>query len=279
MLTLPVRLLGDADRAAVERLLEDEPYAGCQVAERVHAAGLSWRRQDARIFGYGERRHVESLCWLGANLIPVRATPAAVAAFAGLVAAEPRTCSSIVGSADAVLGLWERICGRWDKAREIRPCQPLLSVDTPAPVPADPAVRLVRGEEIDALYPAAVAMYTEEVGVSPLADGGELGYRERVRDLVRGGRAYARFVDGRVVFKAELAVITRHTAQVQGVWTAPEWRGRGLATAGMAAVIADALRRVAPTVSLYVNDYNEPARRVYARCGFRRVGTFATVLF
>jgi predicted GNAT family acetyltransferase len=32
-------------------------------------------------------------------------------------------------------------------------------------------------------------------------------------------------------------------------------------------------------VSLYVNDYNTPARRVYARCGFRSEGTFATVLF
>ena len=38
----------------------------------------------------------------------------------------------------------------------------------------------------------------------------------------------------------------------------------------MAAVVRDALRRVAPTVSLYVNDYNTVARRVYDRCGFRR---------
>lgn len=53
----------------------------------------------------------------------------------------------------------------------------------------------------------------------------------------------------------------------------------GLATAAMAAVTRDALLRVAPTVSLYVNDFNLPARRVYERCGFRPVGTLATVLF
>jgi predicted GNAT family acetyltransferase len=47
----------------------------------------------------------------------------------------------------------------------------------------------------------------------------------------------------------------------------------------MAAVVRDALRRVAPTVSLYVNDYNHPARRVYERCGFKQVDTFASVLF
>ncbi|MDT4993306.1 MAG: uncharacterized protein QOH97_3198, partial [Actinoplanes sp.] len=46
-----------------------------------------------------------------------------------------------------------------------------------------------------------------------------------------------------------------------------------------AAVVRDALRRVAPTVSLYVNDYNTPARRVYSRCGFQSAGAFATVLF
>ena len=279
MLTVPVRLLGDADRAAVERLLDEEPFAAAQVAERVTAAGLSWRRLEARVFGYGERRHLESLCWLGANLIQVRANRAARAAFAGLVGPEPRSCSSIVGDADAVLDLCDRLSPHWGHARDVRPCQPLLAVDAPSSVPPDPAVRLVRPDEVDVLYPAAVAMYTEEVGISPTADGGDGLYRDRVRDLVHAGRAYARIVDGKVVFKAELAVITRHTAQVQGVWTAPEWRGRGIGTTGMAAVVADALRRAAPTVSLYVNDYNHAAQLVYARCGFRQVGTFATVLF
>src|SRR2546423_9513732 len=279
MLTLPVRLLGDGDRAAVDRLLDLEPYTGARVAERVAAAGLSGRRQDARILGYGNRRHLESLCWLGANLIPVRASPSAVSAFADLVSSEPRTCSSIVGESAAVLELWERLRAAWGTAREVRPCQPLLAVDTMPTMYADPAVRLVRPHEIDLLYPAAVAVYTDEVGVSPVVDGGDSAYRERVLDLVRCGRAYAKFVDGEVVFKAELAVITRHTAQIQGVWTAPRWRGKGVATAGMAAVVRDALYRVAPTVSLYVNDFNRAARGVYARCGFRRVGTFATVLF
>jgi predicted GNAT family acetyltransferase len=112
-----------------------------------------------------------------------------------------------------------------------------------------------------------------------LADDGGRGYRRRLVELVRGKRAYARFIDGRVVFKAELAIVTRRTTQVQGVWVSPELRGQGIAAPAMAAVVRDALRRVAPTVSLYVNDYNTPARRAYARCGFQSAGTFATVLF
>ena len=278
-MTAEVRLLGDAERAAVERVLDRAPIAGAPVAEQVAAHGLEWWRADARVFGYGPRRQLESICWLGANVIPVEASPQAAVAFAELAAINPRQCSSIVGPADAVLAFWDRISAVWGPAREVRPNQPLMAVDAPPAVQADPAVRLVRPDEVNILFPAAVAMYTEEVGVSPLADRGESRYRQRVADLVRTRRAYARIIDGRVVFKAELAVVTKHTAQVQGVWVDPAYRGRGMAVAGMAAVVRDALRRVAPTVSLYVNDFNEPARRAYARTGFRQVGTFATVLF
>jgi uncharacterized protein len=278
MLTMPVRLLGDSDVPAVGRLLDTEPIAGAQVAERVFGSTGAWWRHEARIFGYGPARRPEALCWLGANLVPVRASQSAVAAFADVIAPEPRACSSIVGSADAVLGMWQRLAPQWGPARDVRDCQPLLAIDTLAEAMPDPQVRLVRPDEIDALYPASVAMYTEEVGVPP-AGAHDPSYRERVRDLVRTRRAYARFAGREVVFKAEVAIVTRHTAQIQGVWVAPEWRGRGLATAGMATVVNDVLRRIAPTVSLYVNDYNTPARRAYARCGFRQVGTFATVLF
>ncbi|MEV6707954.1 GNAT family N-acetyltransferase [Micromonospora wenchangensis] len=279
MLTVPVRQLGESERRAVERLLDLDPFAGAQVAERVSARGLAWWRAEGRILGYGTRRNLESICWLGGNLTPILATDSAVAAFAEQLSGEERLCSSIVGRADAVLGLWDRLADSWGPARDVRPNQPLLATDAPPAIPVDPEVRRVRPDEVHLLFPAAVAMYAEEVGVSPLADDGGRAYRRRVEDLVRAGRAYARMVDGEVVFKAELAVVTRRTAQIQGVWVAPAWRGRGIASAAMAAVVRDALLRVAPTVSLYVNDFNRPARRVYERCGFHRVGTLATILF
>jgi predicted GNAT family acetyltransferase len=279
VLTVPIRQLGESERAAVESLLDRDPYAGAQIAERVAAHGLNWWRSDGRVFGYGPGRRVESLIWSGAHLVPVCATPASVAAFADMLGAEPRICSSIIGRSEAVLDLWDRLGGHWGRAREVRSNQPLLVADADPPIPHDPEVRLVRPSEVDQLFPAAVAMYTEEVGVSPLLDDGGRGYKRRIAELVKGKRAYARFVGDRVVFKAELAIVTHRTTQVQGVWVDPDYRGRGLASAAMATVVRDALRRVAPTVSLYVNDYNTPARHVYARCGFKGAGSFATVLF
>jgi predicted GNAT family acetyltransferase len=81
------------------------------------------------------------------------------------------------------------------------------------------------------------------------------------------------------VFKAEVACLSPHAAQVQGVYVAPDRRGRGIGAAGMAAVVAAIRADLAPVVSLYVNDYNVAARRIYERVGFRQTATFATVMF
>ena len=136
------------------------------MAEQISTYGLAWWRTDARVFGYGPPRALESVCWLGNNLIPVHATPAAVAAFAELAGLNGRTCSSLVGSAEAVLDLWTRLAPAWGRARDVRPCQPLLATTAVPAVPADPHVRLVRERELGALYPAAaLGCLASEVGV------------------------------------------------------------------------------------------------------------------
>ncbi len=134
-------------------------------------------------------------------------------------------------------------------------------------------------DDLAAVYPACVAMYTEEVGVSPEHGGGGDLYRTRVSQLISRGWSFARFEQGRLVFKAEVACATPYAAQVQGVWVPPDRRGEGLAAAGMAAVAHLVRRDVAPVVSLYVNEYNRPARRAYERVGFRQTATFATIMF
>jgi predicted GNAT family acetyltransferase len=146
-------------------------------------------------------------------------------------------------------------------------------------VPPDPGVRRVRMEEFDVIYPACVAMFTEEVGVSPNAGDGGVLYRARVAELIRDGRAFARIEDGRVLFKAEIGAVTPRACQVQGVWVPPDLRGQGRSVAGMSAVVRESLRSIAPTVSLYVNDYNTRARAAYRRVGFTEVGSFMSILF
>ncbi|NBM20640.1 DUF4081 domain-containing GNAT family N-acetyltransferase [Streptomyces sp. GC420] len=278
--TSTTRVLEPGDLDAALAVLDREPVANAFVASRVQVAGLDPWRLGGEMWGWYADGQLRSLCYSGANLVPVCATPAAVRAFADRARRAGRRCSSIVGPAEATSVLWSLLEPHWGPAREVRSRQPLMVTDRPsAEIAPDPLVRRVRKDEMDVIMPACVAMFTEEVGISPLAGDGGLLYQARVAELVGTGRSFARIENGRVVFKAEIGAATTRACQIQGVWVAPEFRGRGLSETGMAAVLRHALTDVAPVVSLYVNDFNTAARASYRRVGFRETGAFMSVLF
>ena len=196
--TAAVRVLDDRDVDAVREVLARDPIANVFVTSRVEAAGLDPWRLGAEIWGFSEGRQLEALCYSGANLVPVNAHAEAARAFADKARRQGRRCSSIVGPSAAVDEMWAALHRAWGPARDVRPDQPLMSTSRPSAVAGDPSVRRVEPNEFDVVLPACVAMFTEEVGISPLAgDGGDL-YRRRVAELIAQRRAYARIEDGRV---------------------------------------------------------------------------------
>jgi predicted GNAT family acetyltransferase len=137
----------------------------------------------------------------------------------------------------------------------------------------------MRPEELDAYLPAAVAMFTEELGVAPQRAAHVGDYRRRVAGLIQEGRAFGILDrDGTVIFKADVGAVSPDTCQVQGVWVRPDLRGRGIGTAALVPVLRHALT-LAPSVSLYVNDFNVAARRIYDRLGMRETAVLSTILF
>lgn len=245
------------------------------VAARVSEHGVDPRAIGGELWTRGGAE--ESLCYAGANLIPLRGSGGDLQAFADRACSVARRCSSLVGPADLVMGMWEGLRFAWGPARDVREDQPLLALRSRPDCVIDASVRRVRVDELDAYLVAAVDMFIGEVGVDPRAGDGGRGYRRRVAGLIAAGRAFARFERGRVVFKAEIGSQSPAVGQIQGVWVHPEWRGRGLGASGTAAVAA-AVVGTGRIASLYVNGFNSVARAAYARVGFRQVGTFATVL-
>ncbi|WP_460444637.1 GNAT family N-acetyltransferase [Angustibacter aerolatus] len=283
MRTAPsLRPLERSDRDAVLELCAADGTANVMVAERIEQVGGDPARMGGHLWGLFERGRLTSACWAGANLIPVQVRgDAALDAFASRARRSGGSYSSLFGEADAVLGMWRRLeqAGWW--AREVRASQPLYATSSPSrAVEPDPLVHRAGPDDLAVVLPASVAMFTEEVGYSPIGSDGGTSYRRRVAELLRQGRTFVRRdVDGSIVFKADLGAVGGGVAQVHGVWVAPRHRGTGLAAPAMAAVVAQTLQREAPVVSLYVNDFNERALATYRRVGFERVGTFATVLF
>lgn len=276
-------VLGPDDEPAVRDFLADHPVDGCLIASRVQALGVRGAAgPGGALCAYADADRLRAIWLDGTSLVVVGDRDVADSVTEALVArcgGGPRRCSSIVGPAYLVRPLWAALSARWGPAREVRPDQPLMSLDSTPTVVPHSGVRRVRRSELDILMPAAIAMFREEVGVDPAAGDRGISYRARVAELIDAGRCLAWIENGAVLFKAELGAVSDLACQIQGIWVRPDLRGQGIGTSGTAAVARLALAEIAPVVSLYVNAYNQPARAAYTRIGFRQVGTFASVLF
>jgi len=264
----------------VKNLIEQDPVRHCFLAARLEQTKQSkFRPSYPDLLGYFDDGNLKSVLMTGANIVPVNTSLIARQEFATVLNRSGRRSSSIVGPVEEVLDLWSRVSTSWGPAREVRGNQPVLSMRSNSSVEIDHDVRYSNLSDLENLVPACIAMFTEEVGISPTINGGGNAYRNRISELVSSRRSFVKYLGSELVFKAEIGTVGAGVAQIQGVWVKPEYRGKGISVSAMAAVVKLVLADVAPVVSLYVNDYNEVALRTYRSVGFEQVDTFATVLF
>lgn len=271
MTQLTVGRVGPTEAAALERLLDADPVDNVYLRSELRLLGTSapwWCISDG-----GELR---AAVLAGPLTVPCLPDPLDAPKLADAIRAHTPP-HLMVGPRVAVLSLHG--CNEHrHPAREIRDPQPVMEIDGRRlrVLPPAPLRRATR-RDVDTLATAARMMHREEMG-SDSAPPDAPAWRARMTQLVDRGWSWAWIERGEVVFKAELSAWTPEVVQVQGVFTAPSRRGRGVATAGMTALCSVLLDSV-PLVTLYLNAYNEAALRVYRRVGFEQRGEFATVMY
>ncbi|MGO2936550.1 MAG: GNAT family N-acetyltransferase [Glutamicibacter arilaitensis] len=270
--------MGRRDTTVLIELLDRDPVANIFTRSQVSLHRSAVPDGFSHIIGLDGDDGLESACWVGANLAPT-AMPAEDAKRYAAHALESRQrFASVFGPAETVLAMHDVLQSGQLEIFDVRDNQPLMAItECPASIRRN-QLRPAQVQEFDLVLPASAAMFEEELGYSPLENGGSF-YRNRVRQLIRDGHT---LIDcdqrGNIIFKADLGTVTDKAVQIQGVWVNPKYRGQGLAAGYMAATVEYA-KQFAPIVSLYVNDYNTAAIKTYQRIGFEQVGTFATILF
>jgi predicted GNAT family acetyltransferase len=219
---------------------------------------------------------VRGVIYYGAQLVVAADESAALDAFAIETRKYPGL-RSFVGPKRAVDGIWNRV-KTWHRAPVlVREHQPIYAL-WPQSIEAydDVAVRLARADEAELVADNSARMILGELGYDPR--GQRATFVAGVRRAIEFGTWWVWVVDNELRFQCNIGARTPVTAQLQGVWTPPQVRGRGYATKALAA-ISRRLLAENPTVSLYVNDFNTEALALYDRVGYTRVGELATYLF
>lgn len=185
---------------------------------------------------------------------------------------------TIAGPRAAVRAFWALVRDGRSPPRIVRDRQLVMAIERDAVRPQTAAVhvRHAHAHEWRTVADGSAAMIERELGYDPRRRSPD--FAANVRAMIAQERWWVGEWQGELCFFCSVGPWCRATAQLQGVWTPPELRGRGLASASLAA-ISQRLLAVSPTLSLHVNDFNADAIALYRRVGFEHVSDYQTLLF
>lgn len=135
-------------------------------------------------------------------------------------------------------------------------------------------VRPAEARDWETIAHNSAKMIEHELGYDPLSSE----FYANIRSMIAREQWWMGEYAGDLCFMCNRGPQTGATLQLQGIWTPPHMRGRGMATAALGEICGILLEQT-PTLSLYVNGFNTPAIALYERLGFMRVGEFQTLLF
>jgi len=259
-----VRELDDGDRERVLEFLSQDPMRSVNLRGAITDYGISNPAHRGRFFGYYEDGRLAGVALLG-HIISICAEDDALSYFAEK-AAEVRAKGHIIFGPRTQVEAFSAHLSRYGRETKAVVEQYWYVCRQPRLPVQQLQLRRANVEELEVVACAQAEMAYEASGTDPrLAD--PEGFRRRVLGRIEKGRIWVKILDGKVVFKADTHHETPDAAYLEGVWTHPDYRNRGIAKSCMAELVHRLLRKH-QSVCLVVEPEEAAARKVYERVGF-----------
>lgn len=270
-----MRVFTQGDRAAVLSFLSQAPYDNVFLAWVVSDPSVA--RSSLYVYR-GAENAVRGVAFFGRQVVLACESDEVTDAFAACAPLNRRE-RMIVAPRPMVERYWERIRDRHAPPRVVRESQPVFALGT-SPQRSEPPsgvrVRRALPGEWEIVAHNSAKMIEHELEYDPR--GFSADFNANVRMMIERGLWWVAESSGKLCFFCNAGPRSEHALQLQGIWTPPEMRGKGLATDGLAQICEQLLREV-PALCLYVNAFNARAMALYERVGFAQTGEFATLLF
>lgn len=262
-MAVTVEQLGPQHEAALRALLMRDPGQHLYLLGLLEDFGAAAREGRGAFAFYGrtEGGVVTDAVFVGgagALVVPTATSPLGLAELArGLGAVRLRACVGERVAVEALLRHWAPGRPRTSKAQRLF----AATADDLGPF-TNPTLRQATEADLPQLLPLAAGAVHEALGRDPLAEDPQ-GFPARVLQRVRAGRTWVLEEAGALVFKCDVGARSRHGAELEGVYTRPDVRGRGHATLSLGQLSRKLLAGL-PRLALRIDD-GDPALTAVAR--------------
>lgn len=272
---LQTQPLTQEDQREVQQFLAVRPLHTVFLASLISDNGMVSPFNRGSFYGCrNSEGRLEGVALLGHATIIETGSDECLKAFAHLA----KNCSLphlIRGEQEKVESFWSYYASE-ERAVRLFSRELLLQRQT---VPTDfepvPALRQATLADLERIINVNASMACQESGINPLTEDGE-GFRERAARRIRQGRIWVLIENDRLVFKTDVIAETPQAAYVEGVYVAPEKRGKGYGLRCVSQLTQFLLSRAA-TVCLTVNENFPGALKFYERAGFGISSRYDTI--
>ena len=273
--TVMVNQLEPEHEAEVLAFLDERPVHTFGMVGFIKANGLV--SPDNRGTFYAcrdDEGRLQGVALIGRHILFETRTDAAIEAFARL-AKGFENAHMVLGEQEHVQAFWSYYAEGGQAPRRF--CRELL-LEQRGPVEAQeavPGLRLATMNDLDLVVPAHAQSAFDESGIDPLQVDPE-GFRQRCERRIERGQTWVWIEDGRLIFKAEVITDTAPVTYLEGVWVAPQERGKGNGSRCVSQLGRNLLMR-SSSVCLLVNEKAEGARALYEGVGYKFISYYDTI--
>lgn len=270
-----VELLRNGQEAEVLTFLGERPTHTVMLAGLIRDNGLVSELNRGSFYGHrAESGLLDGVVLIGEIVMFEARSETSLTEFARL--------AQFYSNAFLIIGEQEKVAGFWDRYGEAgqeprRVCRELFfELQSPVDVKKRvPDLRLARQADLELVMKVHAQMALDESGVDPLEVDPE-GFRQRCLRRIEQGRVWIWVKDGRLIFKADVISDTPDAIYLEGIYTDPLERHKGIGSRCLSQLSRDLLSRT-KSICLLTNELNRAAHKVYRKSHYQLRGFYDTI--
>ena len=268
--------LGETEKHEVLEFLAQRPVHTVVMTSMIQDNGMESAENRGKFFGYRNAQGtLEGVALIGHTTLVESRSNESLTAFALIARQSETPIHFMMSDGKTIERFWQYYT---DGLREPRLVCPELLFELKFPFPVQNCeweVRLADASELEQIAVAHDEVAFIESGSSPMQKDRE-GFLKRCLRRIEQKRTFVVFENGKLVFKADIVAETSDVIYLEGIYVAPEYRGKGVGSNCLSNLSLQLMERV-QNICLLSNVEFKGAHRSFAKAGFHNTDSCHTI--